>query len=120
MENQIFLVIKKKKFIKKTEEQLNQEYNENINFESKSFNTTFKKKFNYWTFNPLISPAMRMILIDWLMEISSQLNFKRSTFHLTVTIIDVYLSNNQNCHKDLFQLLGVTALFISAKYEVNI
>lgn len=34
---------------------------------------------------------MRAILIDWMMEVSSEFTLKRETFHLSVRYVDFYL-----------------------------
>lgn len=61
---------------------------------------------------------MRAILIDWLMELCAQFEFKRSTFHLSINILDQYLTKTSDLPTDKFQLIGVTSLIISAKMEV--
>lgn len=65
-----------------------------------------------------INSLMRAILMDWLMEVASQFGFKRITFHLTVTLIDNFLSIEVDIPTNKFQLVGVTALIIAAKSEV--
>ena len=64
-----------------------------------------------------ITPEMRTILSDWVMHLSSQLFFKRETFHLAINLIDISLSKLQPIKSDKLQLLGVTCLVIAAKFE---
>lgn len=64
-----------------------------------------------------ITPQMRSILCDWIMQISFQLGFKRETFHLSVTLLDVSLSKLPNLRANKLQLVGVTCLLIAAKFE---
>ena len=67
-----------------------------------------------------INPQMRTILLNWILEVTSQLGFKRETYHLTVFLIDSFLQNYENLQTSDFQLLGVTCLMISSKFEVRI
>lgn len=65
----------------------------------------------------LITIDMRAVLIDWLMLLSAQLGFKRDTFHLSVSLIDIALSQLETIESSKLQLVGVTCLIIAAKYE---
>jgi len=63
-----------------------------------------------------INSKMRAILIDWLVEVHLKFKLRDETLFLTVNIIDRYLS----CvviTRDKLQLVGVTALLISSKFE---
>ena len=67
------------------------------------------------------SPAKRIILLDWIMEICCYSHFKRETFHMTVSLIDICFSKLENITVNEFQLLGTTCLLLSSKYlEVSI
>ena len=67
------------------------------------------------------SPAKRIILLDWIMEICCYSHFKRETFHMTVSLIDICFSKLENISVNEFQLLGTTCLLLSSKYlEVSI
>ena len=67
------------------------------------------------------SPAKRNILLDWIMEICCYSHFKRETFHMTVSLIDICFSKLEKISVDEFQLLGTTCLLLSSKYlEVSI
>ncbi|GAA5900356.1 hypothetical protein JCM8208_005337 [Rhodotorula glutinis] len=59
---------------------------------------------------------MRGILIDWLVEIHTKFRLLPETIFLAVNIIDRFLSVRV-VSLVKFQLVGVTALFIAAKYE---
>jgi hypothetical protein len=72
----------------------------------------------YMEHQPMIEPVMRSILLDWLMEVSYQFRFKRSTYHSSVMLIDLYLSIVPNIPSTMLQLVGVVCLCISAKNEV--
>ncbi|KAK4702359.1 G2/mitotic-specific cyclin 2, partial [Phenoliferia sp. Uapishka_3] len=59
---------------------------------------------------------MRGILIDWLIEIHTKFRLLPETIFLATNIIDRLLSL-QEVSLVKFQLVGITALFIAAKYE---
>jgi len=63
-----------------------------------------------------ITGKMRMILIDWLIEVHMKYKLRPETLHLTVNLIDRYLSKKQITRKRL-QLIGVAAMFIASKFE---
>ena len=66
-----------------------------------------------------ITAHNRMILLNWILEISAQFGFKRETYHLTVLLIDQFLIAYENLQTGEFQLLGITCLMISCKFEVK-
>ncbi|GAA5968425.1 hypothetical protein JCM11641_007631 [Rhodosporidiobolus odoratus] len=59
---------------------------------------------------------MRGILVDWLVEIHTKFRLLPETIFLAVNIIDRFLSVRV-VSLTKFQLVGVTALFVAAKYE---
>ncbi|XP_052210853.1 cyclin-A2-2-like [Diospyros lotus] len=63
-----------------------------------------------------ITPNMRGILIDWLVEVSEEYKLVPDTLYLTVHLIDQFLSQN-HIEKQRLQLLGVTCMLIASKYE---
>lgn len=63
-----------------------------------------------------ITPSMRGILIDWLVEVSEEYRLVPDTLYLTVNLIDRFLSQNY-MEKTRLQLLGVTCTLIASKYE---
>ncbi|KAK8597938.1 hypothetical protein V6N13_095332 [Hibiscus sabdariffa] len=63
-----------------------------------------------------ITPSMRGILIDWLVEVSEEYKLVPDTLYLTVNLIDRFLSHNF-IEKQRLQLLGVTCMLIASKYE---
>ena len=60
---------------------------------------------------------MRAMLLDWLIEVSSDFTLKISTFHYAVNYIDRFLSAVPNVQKSNFQLIGLTALCLASKLE---
>ncbi|ESW33253.1 hypothetical protein PHAVU_001G055400 [Phaseolus vulgaris] len=63
-----------------------------------------------------ITPSMRAILIDWLVEVSEEYKLVPDTLYLTVNLIDRFLSQSL-IQKQGLQLLGVTCMLIASKYE---
>jgi hypothetical protein len=59
---------------------------------------------------------MRGVLVDWLVEVHTKFRLLPETLFLAVNIVDRYLSE-QNTELDQIQLIGITSLFIAAKYE---
>ncbi|KAM3142797.1 hypothetical protein pb186bvf_005181 [Paramecium bursaria] len=70
----------------------------------------------YMQKQPNLNPMMRAILLDWMMEVSSEFLMKRETYHLAVMYVDKYLSKLTILKSEL-QLLGVTSMFIASKME---
>jgi len=63
-----------------------------------------------------LSWKMRTVLIDWLIDIHNQFRLLPETLYLAVNIVDRFLSSREvDTYK--LQLVGVTAMFIAAKYE---
>jgi len=63
-----------------------------------------------------IQESNRKTLLDWVLDIHLKYNMLPETFYLTVNLIDRFLEK-QDISKKKFQLLGVSALMIAAKYE---
>ncbi|KAH9314292.1 hypothetical protein KI387_022919, partial [Taxus chinensis] len=63
-----------------------------------------------------ITPNMRGILIDWLVEVSEEYKLVPDTLYLTVGYIDRFLSVYPVSRHKL-QLLGVSCMLIASKYE---
>lgn len=59
---------------------------------------------------------MRGILLDWLIDLHFKFKMFPQTLYMTVMIIDRYISK-KGATKENLQLIGTTALYISAKYE---
>jgi len=67
--------------------------------------------------HPSLSPKMRTILLDWLIEVCEVYRLHRETFYLAADFFDRYMSKTNDVPKTKLQLIGVTCLFISAKIE---
>lgn len=72
---------------------------------------------NYMDGQVEVHPKMRAVLIDWINEVHLQFHLIVETFQLTVAIVDRYLQVVKTTKRSHFQLVGVTALFLAAKYE---
>jgi Cyclin, N-terminal domain/Cyclin, C-terminal domain len=65
---------------------------------------------------PNLSPTMRAILVDWLVEVHMKFRLVPEVLYLSVNIIDRYLQTVE-VQRSKLQLVGVTALLIASKYE---
>ncbi|XP_009346867.2 cyclin-A3-1-like [Pyrus x bretschneideri] len=63
-----------------------------------------------------ISPKMRGILVDWLVEVAEEYKLVTDTLYLTVSYLDRYLSSYAVSRSKL-QLLGVSCMIVASKYE---
>ncbi len=59
---------------------------------------------------------MRILLIDWMMEVCDEFALSRETYHLACTYTDLYLTR-KNCPIDMLQLLGAACLLLACKVE---
>jgi len=60
-----------------------------------------------------ISPKMRAVLVDWLVEVAEEFKVHAETLHLAVSYVDRFLTMNV-VTRDKLQLLGVTAMLVAA------
>ena len=68
--------------------------------------------------HPDLTPKMRAILIDWMIEVSEVHLMHRQTFYLSVNYLDEFLTLSKlPIERKNLQLLGITCLFIAAKLE---
>lgn len=63
-----------------------------------------------------INVKMRIILVDWLIEVHRKFELMPETLYLTVNIVDRYLSMKVVRKREL-QLVGISAMLIASKYE---
>jgi len=59
---------------------------------------------------------MRVILVEWLIEVHLKFKLLPETLFLTINLIDRYCMVKQVLRNE-YQLLGVTAMLIASKYE---
>ena len=63
-----------------------------------------------------VDPQMRSVLIVWLVEVAQEYKLLPETLFLSVVFIDRCLSKF-SIKRNRLQLIGITSLFIAAKYE---
>ena len=101
---------------KQNDPQINSEYllemYQNLLNEEKDL----KNLFGYMENQADINEKMRAMLIDWIIDVHYKFKLKSDTLFLTVWLIDRYLSEKQ-MKRGRLQLLGVTSMLISCKYE---
>ncbi|EAN96940.1 putative CYC2-like cyclin [Trypanosoma cruzi] len=78
----------------------------------------------YLTYQPEINEKMRMILVDWLIDVHLKFKLHSETMYLAVNILDRYLScvstkqsSGTYVARSQLQLVGITAILLAAKYE---
>ena len=71
---------------------------------------------NYLSRQKNVAPRMRMVLVDWMVEVQIKFRLTSETLYLAVNIVDKFMER-QEVTRDNMQLLGVTALFIASKFE---
>lgn len=64
-----------------------------------------------------INSRMRAVLLDWLIEVHDQYNFTAETLYLCSKLLDRYLKTSKYVTRQDLQLVGVTSLYLAAKYE---
>ncbi|KAF4317151.1 hypothetical protein BBO99_00007831 [Phytophthora kernoviae] len=63
-----------------------------------------------------VSPKMRSVLVDWLVEVHQRFELEAQTLYLTINYVDRYLAQAP-VTPQRFQLVGVAALLIASKFE---
>ncbi|VVA92767.1 unnamed protein product [Arabis nemorensis] len=63
-----------------------------------------------------LTPNMRGVLVDWLVEVAEEYNLESDTLYLTVSYVDRFLSLKP-INRQRLQLVGVSAMLIASKYE---
>jgi hypothetical protein len=58
---------------------------------------------------------MRLILIDWLVDVHISFELKEQTLYLALSYLNAYCSR-QEVSKSDYQLVGITCLWIASKY----
>jgi len=66
---------------------------------------------------PHLNPTMRVVLLDWVMEVSTEFMLKRETTHIAMRLIDEFTQCSQAIAKSDYQLVGVAALLVACKFE---
>ena len=74
----------------------------------------FKPKTGYLEKHPEIASGMRVILVDWLVEVVQEYKLRSETLHLAVNYLDRFLSCTTNVKRGKLQLVGTAALLIAS------
>ena len=64
-----------------------------------------------------INAQQRREVIDWLIEVSTDMNLQLETVFLTINIFDRFLATKGGITQDFFQLFGAVSLWIAVQYE---
>ena len=64
-----------------------------------------------------VSHKMRTILVDWIVQVHQRFKLQNETLHLTVAIMDRYLSKVPDLPRKEMQMIGLTAMLLASKYE---
>ena len=77
---------------------------------------TLKVEGNYFVEQPDITEHMRAVLLNWLIDVHLKYKLQPETLFVAVQVLDAYLSRRVVGRAEL-QLVGITSLWIAAKYE---
>ena len=94
----------------------NYEYSKEIYEYMKTMESRYLPCWSYMEKQIEINKFMRSIMIDWIFEVCLEYKLSRDTLYLAVNMIDRFLSVYIS-PKSKLQLVGVTALYVSAKYN---
>jgi len=72
--------------------------------------------FDYMKRQKEVTPGMRAILNDWLVDVHKKFKLRTETLFLTVDLVDRFLTRYY-AKRGHLQLIGVTALLIASKFE---
>lgn len=68
--------------------------------------------------NHSITPYMRMKMVDWMIEIFTNIPTKEITFFISVNIMDRFFFYSKNNYKaDNLHLIGICSIFLAFKYS---
>ncbi|KAM7398162.1 hypothetical protein PAMA_006178 [Pampus argenteus] len=93
------------------------EYAEDIHRHLRESEMKFKSRPGYLEKHPEITSDMRIVLVDWLVEVVQEYKLRSETLHLAVNYLDRFLSCTAYVKRGKLQLVGTVALLIAAKYE---
>lgn len=63
-----------------------------------------------------ITPIMRAILVDWMVEIQENFELNHETLYLAVKLSDLFLAREPQ-EKEMLQLVGAASVFIASKFD---
>ncbi|KAI2810661.1 hypothetical protein RDWZM_002424 [Blomia tropicalis] len=66
-----------------------------------------------------LTDKMRMVLVDWMVEVQQTFELNHETLYLGVKFVDHFLMRSP-VTRNQFQLVGLTALFIACKFDERV
>jgi len=66
---------------------------------------------------PAITPHMRAVLVDWLVQVNSEFENQLETFFLAIKMVDKFLNDGPPVPRSEVQLVGVGCLLLASKLE---
>jgi hypothetical protein len=63
------------------------------------------------------SPKMRMILVNWMVQVARRFRLLNETLFLTVAYMDRYLQKTETIDKAQMQLVGIACMMLASKNE---
>ncbi|XP_055064067.1 cyclin-A1 [Misgurnus anguillicaudatus] len=92
------------------------EYSEDIHRYLRECEIKYRPKPGYMRKQPDITNSMRVILVDWLVEVGEEYKLCSETLYLAVNYMDRFLSC-MSVLRGKLQLVGTAAILLAAKYE---
>lgn len=92
------------------------EYAEDIHRHLRESEVRCRPKPGYMKKQPDITNCMRLILVDWLVEVGEEYKLCSETIYLAVNYLDRFLSC-MSVLRGKLQLVGTAAILLAAKYE---
>ncbi|KAJ8266688.1 hypothetical protein GJAV_G00133490 [Gymnothorax javanicus] len=92
------------------------EYAEEIYQHLRECEVKFRPKPGYMKKQPDITNSMRVVLVDWLVEVGEEYKLCAETIYLAVNYLDRFLSC-MSVLRGKLQLVGTAAILLAAKYE---
>ncbi|XP_016338534.1 cyclin-A1 isoform X1 [Sinocyclocheilus anshuiensis] len=92
------------------------EYAEDIHRYLRECEVKYRPKPGYMRKQPDITNCMRIILVDWLVEVGEEYKLCCETLYLAVNYLDRFLSC-MSVLRGKLQLVGTAAILLAAKYE---
>lgn len=93
------------------------EYAQDIYWQLRHSEIKLRPQPGYLEKHPEITSDMRVILVDWLVEVAQEYKLRSETLFLAVNYLDRFLSGTAFVKRGKLQLVGTAALMIAAKFE---
>ncbi|XP_029924727.1 cyclin-A1 [Myripristis murdjan] len=93
------------------------EYAEDIHQHLREREVKIRPNAGYMEKHPEITNCMRVVLVDWLVEVTQEFKFHYETLYLAINYMDRFLSCTASVKRSKLQLVGTAAILLAAKYE---